>query len=88
MQWILSGRTSAILGVGCLRSLEKAFEKLQLAGIPALAVPLHTSSCKDSTTDVDWVLEMIQTPFEPADPKDVPPTYVHLLRGAARLFDR
>ena len=87
MQWILSGRTSAILGVGCLRSLEKAFEKLQLAGIPALAVPLHDSTCKDSTTDIDWVLEMIQTPFEPADPKYVPPSYVHLLRGAARLFN-
>jgi len=88
MQWILSGRVSAILGVGCLHSLEKAFEKLQLAGIPAMAVPLHAATCKDSTTDVDWVLEMIQTPFEPADPKDVPPSYIHLLRGAARLFDR
>ena len=86
MQWILSGRVSAILGVGCLRSLEKAFEKLQLAGIPALAVPLHTSACKNSTTDIDWVLEMIHTPFEPADPKDIPPTYIHLLRGAAKLF--
>ena len=87
MQWILSGRTSAILGVGCLRSLEKAFEKIQLAGIPALAVPLHTSSCKESTTDIDWVLKMIQTPFEPpSDARDVPPSYVHLLRGAARLF--
>jgi len=86
MQWILSGKTSAILGVGCLRSLEKAFEKLQLAGIPALAVPLHSATCKESATDVDWVLEMIQTPFEPAGPQDVPPSYVHLLRGAARLF--
>jgi len=87
MQWILSGRTSAILGVGCLRSLEKAFEKIQLAGIPALAVSLHSSACKDSTTDIDWVLEMIHTPFEPADPKNVPPSYVHLLRGASRLFN-
>ena len=86
MQWILSGRACAILGVGCLRSLEKAFDKLQLAGVPALAVPLHTSTCRDSTTDVDWVLEMIQTPFEPADPQDVPPSYIHLLRGASRLF--
>ena len=86
MQWILSGKTSAILGVGCLRSLEKAFEKLQLAGIPAIAVPLHAAACQDSTTDVEWVLEMIQTPFEPADPADVPLTYVHLLRGAAQLF--
>ena len=86
MQWILSGRTNAILGVGCLRSLEKAFEKLQLAGIPALAVPLHASSCKNSTTDIDWVLEMIQTPFEPGDPNDILPTYIHILRGAAKFF--
>lgn len=86
MQWILSGKTNAILGVGCLRSLEQAFEKLQLAGIPALAVPLHTSTCKDSTTDIDWVLEMIHTPFEPANMENVPPSYVHLLRGAAKLF--
>ena len=87
MQWILSGKTRAILGVGCLRSLEKAFAKLQLAGIPALAVPLHTSTCKDSTTDIGWVLEMIQTPFESVAPQDIPPSYVHLLRGAARLFE-
>ena len=86
MQWILSGKTSAILGVGCLRSLEKAFEKLQLSGIPAVAIPLHTATCKDSTTDIEWVLEMINTPFEPAVPQDIPPTYVHILRGAAQLF--
>ena len=86
MQWILSGKVNAILGVGCLRSLEKAFEKLQLAGIPAQAVPLHHSTCKDSTTDIDWVLEMIQTPYTPADPIDAPPTYIHLLREAGRLF--
>jgi len=88
MQWILSGKTSAILGVGCLRSLEKAFEKLQLAGIPAIAVPLHDSTCRDSTTDIDWVLEMIHTPFEPAAPQTVAPSYIHLLRGAAKLFSR
>ena len=89
MQWILSGKVNAILGVGCLHSLEKAFEKLQLAGIPAMAVPLHNAVCKDSMTDIDWVYEMIHTPFEPADPKkDAPPTYIHLLRGAAKLFGK
>ena len=88
MQWILSGKTSAILGVGCLRSLEKAFEKLQLAGIPAIAVPLHSSTCKNSETDIDWVIEMIHTPFEPASPQDVPPSYIHLLREAAKLFSK
>ncbi|MDR1964224.1 MAG: polyprenyl synthetase family protein [Planctomycetaceae bacterium] len=90
MQWILSGKVDAILGVGCLRSLERAFEKLQLAGIPAMAVPLHASNCRNSTTDLDWVLEMIQTPFEPkrtkSFSKEERPTWIHLLRGAAKLF--
>ncbi len=90
MQWILSGKADAILGIGCLRSLERAFEKLQLAGIPAMAVPLHEALCKDSTTDIDRVREMIQTPYIPADPeaneRAPQPTWLHLLRGAGRLF--
>ncbi len=93
MQWILSGKVDAILGVGCLRSLEKAFEKLQMAGIPALAIPLHGATCQDSTTDIDWVREMIQTPFVPTQKIDAcqhvaaePPIWIHLLRAASQLF--
>ncbi|MDR2754884.1 MAG: polyprenyl synthetase family protein [Planctomycetaceae bacterium] len=92
MQWILNGKVDAILGVGCLRSLERVFEKLQLTGIPAMAVPLHTSNCRDSVTDIDWVTEMIQTPFKPLDKKSSSaknqPTWIHLLRGAAKLFEK
>jgi geranylgeranyl pyrophosphate synthase len=85
MQWILAGKADAILGVGCLRSLERAFDKLQLAGIPAIAVPLHAENCKNSVTDSDWVVEMIQTPFEPSPTQKTEPTWIHLLRGAATL---
>ncbi|MDR2117880.1 MAG: polyprenyl synthetase family protein [Planctomycetaceae bacterium] len=92
MQWILNGKVDAILGVGCLRSLERVFEKLQLTGIPAMAVPLHASNCRDSTTDIDWVKEMIQTPFLPSRQKTSSeknkPTWIHLLRGAAKLFEK
>ncbi|GHT23421.1 polyprenyl synthetase [Planctomycetales bacterium] len=91
MQKILTGQTDAILGVGCLRSLEKAFDKLQLAGIPALAVPLHGATCKDSVTDNDWVTAMIQTPYAGvpiSSVQNTEPTYLHLLRGASRLFVR
>ncbi len=93
MQSILSGKTDAILGVGCLKSLERAFEKLQLAGIPAAAVPLLDADCKDSKVDVSWVREMIDIPYTPpASPpaQEHPelssaPTWLHLLRQAASL---
>ncbi|MGL6227227.1 MAG: polyprenyl synthetase family protein [Thermoguttaceae bacterium] len=117
MQWILNGKADAILGVGCLHSLERAFEKIQFAGIPAAAVPLWGSTCKNSLTDLDWIREMIDIPYKPrvrtvqravkggtlshsADSNDstgndsenrlystLHPTWLHLLRGATRLFD-
>jgi geranylgeranyl pyrophosphate synthase len=89
MQLILRGQADAVLGAGCLRSLEKSFEKLQFAGIPALAVPLFRSDCKNSETDFDWVREMIQTPFTGTENRiEQKSPYLPLLREAARLFDR
>lgn len=92
MQWILSGKADAILGIGCLRSLERAFDKLQLAGIPAMAVPLHDSTCRNSKTDLDRAIELIRTPFDPEkqakNKENYQPTWVHLLRGAVRLFEK
>lgn len=90
MQWILNGKADAILGVGCLRSLERAFDQLLLAGIPAMAVPLNEANCRDSTSDQHRIDEMIRTPFEPQtndDPVEKAPNWIHLLRGAAGLFD-
>ncbi|MDR3183393.1 MAG: polyprenyl synthetase family protein [Planctomycetaceae bacterium] len=69
LQRILNGKAGAVLGVGCLDSLEKSFDKLQMSAVPALAVPLHTAACQEETgkpsaTDLDWVIEMIQTPYK------------------------
>jgi geranylgeranyl pyrophosphate synthase len=82
---ILHGKADAICGVACLDSLEKAFDKVLLAGIPCMAVPLLGNSCSDSTTDLDWVREMIDMPHGPG----VAPTrtYVHLLRRVTRMFE-
>jgi geranylgeranyl pyrophosphate synthase len=82
---ILRGRADAILGAACLNSLEKAFEKILLAGIPCMAVPLLHNSCRDTATDEDWVREMIETPHRPgATPA---PTYMHLLRVGRGMFE-
>ena len=82
---ILRGAADAILGAACLNSLEKVFDKIVVAGIPCMAVPLLASTCRDSSIDADWVREMIDTPHRPGGV--LVRTYVHLLRAAMRLFE-
>lgn len=82
---ILRGAADAILGAACLNSLEKVFDKILVAGIPCMAVPLLAGTCRDTSIDADWVREMIGTPYRPGGV--LVRTYVHLLRAAVRLFD-
>jgi len=82
---ILRGRADAILGAACLDSLEKAFEKILLSGIPCMAVPLLHNTCRDTATDEDWVREMIETPYRTGAATS--PTYMHLLRAARGMFE-
>ena len=85
MQIILSGGADAVLGVGCLNSLEKALDKILLVGLPSMAVPLHGSSCNNSSTDEDWIASMIDTPYRSGSV--LTQTQVHLLRCAGGMFD-
>jgi len=82
---IVSGYIDAIIGVACLNVLEKAIDKILLAGIPCMAVPLLSSDCRNTSVDEDWVMEAIQTRFE--TPVEKTKTYVHLMRAAAAMFD-
>jgi geranylgeranyl pyrophosphate synthase len=81
---IVSGYVDAIIGVACLNVLEKAIDKILLAGIPCMAVPLLSSDCRNTSVDEDWVLRMIQVQATASGPQTR--TYVHLLRAAANLF--
>ncbi len=85
MQIILGGFVDAILGVACLNVLEKAIDKVLLAGIPCMAVPLLSSDCRNSSVDMDWVIEMIRVRRH--QPVRHTATYIHLLRTASRLFE-
>ncbi|HZU38021.1 MAG TPA: polyprenyl synthetase family protein, partial [Gemmataceae bacterium] len=82
---IVSGHVDAIVGVACLNVLEKALDKVLLAGVPCVAAPLLSSNCKSTSVDEDWVTELIdlQTPPPPAVTK----TYVHLMRASNALFE-
>lgn len=85
MQIIIGGHADALVGVSCLNVLERSLERILLAGIPCMAVPLLASTCRNTTTDEDWVREMIDTPYRPASVQTR--TYVHLLRCAKNMFE-
>ena len=84
MKIIVGGYVDAVVGVACLNVLEKAIDKVLLAGIPCMAVPLLSSDCRNTKVDEPWVNEMIRTPYKPA--QIVTRSYVHLMRAASDLF--
>jgi geranylgeranyl pyrophosphate synthase len=80
---IVSGHVDAIVGVACLNVLEKAFDKILLAGIPCVAAPLLSSNCRSTAVDDDWVSELIDLHTPP--PAVTTKTYVHLMRAANQI---
>jgi geranylgeranyl diphosphate synthase type II len=77
---IVSGHVDAIVGVACLNVLEKAIDKILLAGIPCVAAPLLSSNCRSTSVDDDWVSELIDLRTQP--PEQTTKSYVHLMRAA------
>ena len=86
MKIIVGGHVDAVVGVACLNVLEKAFDKILLAGIPCMAVPLLSSDCRNTSVDEEWVHEMIHTPHQ--QPKQKTSTYVHLMRASSQMFEK
>jgi len=84
MKIIIGGYVDAVIGVACLNVLEKAIDKILLAGIPCMAVPLLSDDCRNTKVDETWVDAMVRTPHIPA--QRTTRTYVHLMRSAEELF--
>jgi geranylgeranyl pyrophosphate synthase len=82
---IVSGHVDAIVGVACLNVLEKAIDKILLAGIPCVAAPLLSSNCRSTSVDDDWVAELIDLKTPP--PEATTKTYVHLMRAANQICE-
>lgn len=85
MKIIVSGYIDAIVGVACLNVLEKAIDKILLAGIPCMAVPLLSSDCRNTSVDEAWVSEMVNARTEA--PTESTETYLHLLRASKGMFE-
>ncbi|MEM7315737.1 MAG: polyprenyl synthetase family protein, partial [Planctomycetota bacterium] len=82
---IVSGHVDAIVGVACLNVLEKAIDKILLAGIPCMAIPLLSSDCRNTSVDEDWVHDMINV--QPTANVKSTRSYVHLMRESRQMFD-
>lgn len=82
---IVEGYVDGILGVACLNVLEKAIDKVLIAGIPSYAVPLHSGDCKNTTLDESWVWDVLEK-YEPL-PAPMTRSYLSLMRASADLFD-
>src|SRR5579872_2775723 len=83
---IVSGHISGILGVACLNVLEKAIDKVLIAGVPSYAIPLHSGDCKSTTLDESWVWDVLEQHAELPEQKPTT-SYVPLMRAANELFD-
>ena len=79
---IVSGYVDAIVGVACLNVLEKAIDKILLAGIPCMAVPLLSSDCRNTSVDEDWVMRD-DPACSSARRRSQTRSYVHLMRRRA-----
>src|SRR5439155_6193452 len=80
---IVSGHVDAIVGVACLNVLERALDKILLAGVPCVAAPLLSSNCRSTSVDEDWVTQLIDLRTDP--PAARTRSYVHLMRAAHDL---
>jgi geranylgeranyl pyrophosphate synthase len=82
---IVSGHIDGILGVACLNVLEKAIDKVLIAGVPSYAIPLHSGDCKNTTLDESWVWECL----DKYEPLTAPQTssYVPLMRRIQTVFE-
>lgn len=82
MRRVLSDDINAVVGVASLDLLERAIDKMLLAGIACAAMPLAVTST--GLQDLDWIQEMIRTPYRAGAAGGK--TYVHLMRAASRMF--
>jgi geranylgeranyl pyrophosphate synthase len=82
---IVSGHVDAIVGVACLNVLEKALDKLLIAGIPGVAAPLLSSNCRSTSVDEDWVFDLINLQTPPPEVRTR--SYLPLMRAAHGLCE-
>jgi geranylgeranyl pyrophosphate synthase len=59
MSLIASGKIEAVIGVSCLSVLEQVFPYMEAGAIPGIAIPLLHDGCRDTSLDLDWLIDAI-----------------------------
>ena len=86
-------KIEAVVGVATLDALERAFDKIALAGIPALAIPLWSDSAGRPQYDAASLQDILRLEPLDSDPQSAQPTaqpateYAGLFREARGLFE-
>jgi len=56
---IRSSRIEAVVGVGCLSSLERIFPYMEASGFPGVAIPLLVDGCRNTFVDLERLREVM-----------------------------
>lgn len=59
LKLILSGRIEGVMGISCLKTLEKMFSKISVVGVPGHAIPLIKDGCRDTEVDLESVMKSL-----------------------------
>ena len=86
LKLIVSGYIDGIVGVACLNVLEKAIDKVLLAGVPSYAVPLHSGDCKNTKMDEPWIWDVLEQYVPESSVKTS--SYVPLMRASHDIFEK
>ena len=61
---LATGQLDAIVGVGCLDSLERSFPHTLAAGVPSVAIPLLNDGCSETRVERAWFDEVLLSHHE------------------------
>jgi len=67
------GSVDAVIGVSCMSTLERSFEKVKRSALPVIGIPLLCEGCSETTVDEKWLLREInlQNPDKEKQPLSV-----------------
>ncbi len=72
------GSVDAVIGVSCMSTLEKSFEKVKRSALPVIGIPLLCEGCSETTVDEKWLLNELSLNVPDPDKK---PLSVSLLKS-------
>jgi geranylgeranyl pyrophosphate synthase len=81
---VLDDEVDGILGVACLDSLEKSFQRTSEMGIPMMAIPLLRDGCVDTEAEIGLIQQYLMAQVQ--SPSPTFQSYLPLMRLARSIF--